>query len=231
MTDKLEAALPVGIEPYYRDEYGAIYHGDCLDVMRAMPDGCVDLVVTDPPYGFGRFKTDGKDYLDILRPRLAVLPIVLKSGGYAFVWSGTEKVLEIGLLTSLRFRRMLWMYKPNDCTYPWNGWLLKSEATLLFQNGEGPQLPERKPYKHDCYIHTGVGQEGVEGHPTVKPLDVIGDFVARSNDNDIILDPFLGSGTTAVAAQRLGRKYIGIEIEEKYCEIAKKRVMQRELFT
>jgi site-specific DNA-methyltransferase (adenine-specific) len=65
-----------------------------------------------------------------------------------------------------------------------------------------------------------VGLEGVEGHPTVKPLSVITDFALRCPENGTILDPFMGSGTTLRAAKDLQRKAVGIEIEEKYCEIA-----------
>ena len=68
-------------------------------------------------------------------------------------------------------------------------------------------------------------------HPTQKPLGVIGKMIQNSSDEgDIIFDPFLGSGTTAVAAKQLGRKFIGIEISEKYCEIARGRLRQEVLF-
>ena len=68
-------------------------------------------------------------------------------------------------------------------------------------------------------------------HPTQKPLSVISDMIKDcSNPGDLILDPFAGSGTTLVAAKQLGRKYIGIEISEKYCEIARDRLRQEELF-
>jgi DNA modification methylase len=120
---------------------------------------------------------------------------------------------------------MLWMYKPADCTYPLEGWLLTSEAILWFRkNGAKSNLHKRNPFRHDCYIHTKVGQEGVEGHPTVKPLSVIHDLASRCPEGGIILDPFCGSGTTLVAAKMLGRRYIGIDIEKKYCDIAEERL-------
>jgi len=69
------------------------------------------------------------------------------------------------------------------------------------------------------------------GHETVKPISLIGALMeVSSNPNDLILDPFLGSGTTAVAAKQLGRNYIGIEISEKYCKIAEDRLRQEVLF-
>ena len=69
-----------------------------------------------------------------------------------------------------------------------------------------------------------IGKEGVEGHPTVKSLEIISRLAVRCPDDGIIFDPFLGSGTTAVAAERLGRRWIGIEMEPKYCAIAQARV-------
>lgn len=71
-----------------------------------------------------------------------------------------------------------------------------------------------------------IGKEGVEGHPTVKPLSIILEFMDVVNDNDLVLDPFFGSGTTGLACEKLGRKWIGIEISEAYCAIAKKRIEQ-----
>ena len=147
-----------------------------------------------------------------------------------FVFASTGEV--VNLANAVRahdFKRLFWMYKPADCTYPLAGWLLKSEAILWFVKGDRIGLEERRPFKHDCYIHNGVGREGVEGHPTVKPLAVVKDIASRCPVRGLILDPFMGSGTTLVAAKQLGRRAIGIEIEERYCEIAVKRLAQEVL--
>lgn len=222
------------IKPYYDREGIQIYHGDCLEIMPQL-DRKFDLILTDPPYGMNRFATDGKDYLEKIGPTFKLWPDMLLDKGAAFVFTSTGEVLKVGNLVPLNFRRMLWMYKPADCTYPLEGWLLTSEAILWFSKNGTSNFEERKPFKHDCYIHNKVGHEGVEGHPTVKPLRVIKDFVSRCPLKGSILDPFLGSGTTLVAAAELHRQAVGIEIEEKYCEIAAKRIErvlnQGELFT
>jgi len=96
----------------------------------------------------------------------------------------------------------------------------------LFSKGNPRPLNERKPYRHDCYLHYNVGHEGVEGHPTVKPHAIIEDLVLRCIEGGLILDPFLGSGTTAYCAKKLNRKCIGIDSDEKSCEIATKRCSQ-----
>lgn len=146
-----------------------------------------------------------------------------------FVFTSPGEVVNLANATKAKFKRLFWMYKPADMTFPLRGWLLTSEAILWFFKPGTCNFSERKPYRHDCYIHRRVGMEGVEGHPTVKPLSVILDFASRCPETGTILDPFMGSGTTLRAAKDLRRKAIGIEIEEKYCEIAAKRMSQEVL--
>ena len=213
------------MNPYYQDDAVTIYHADCRDILPYLPK--VDLVLTDPPYGFGRFETDSKGYLESVAPRLKQTWDILIDTGCMFVFASTGEIVNLSNAIGLNPKRVLWMYKPADCTYPLHGWLLKSEAILWFIKGNnGCNLVERKPYRHDCYIHNRVGLEGIEGHPTVKPIAVCHDFVMRCPVDGLILDPFMGSGTTLRAAKDLGRKAIGIEIEERYCEIAAKRMAQ-----
>jgi len=217
------------MKPYYEADGITIYHGDCREILPAL-DGrweCTPaIIVTDPPYGMGRFKTDGKDYLESVGPALRLAFDLLKDGGSMFVFVSTGEVVRVAIAVDQPLRRMFWMYKPNDCTYPLNGWLLTSEAILWFSKGKRLNLKERKPFRHDCYLHTGVGQEGISGHPTVKPLVVVSDFVSRCPDGMLVLDPFCGSGTTLEAARNHRVRAIGIEIEERYCEIAAKRLAQ-----
>lgn len=213
--------------PYYFESGITIYHGDCLEILPEL--GPVDLVLTDPPYGMGRFETDGKDFLVVVGPALTEAFRHLPDGGSMFAFTSTAEVVNLANAVKAPFKRLLWMYKPADCTYPLQGWLLKSEAILWFMADFPCTLIERKPFRHDCYVHYKVGQEGVEGHPTVKPISVIKDFVLRCPVNGVILDPFMGSGTTLRAAKDLGRQAIGIEIEEKYCQIAVQRLRQEVL--
>jgi hypothetical protein len=186
-------------------------------------------VLTDPPYGMGRFETDTKDFLKVVGPALSAAYTLLPDGGSMFAFTSTAEVINLANAIKAPFKRLLWMYKPADCTFPLQGWLLKSEAILWFMGDGKCTLKARHPFRHDCYIHRTVGKEGVEGHPTVKPLSVILDFVNRCPDEGVILDPFMGSGTTLRAAKDLGRRAIGIEIEERYCEIEERRLAQEVL--
>jgi site-specific DNA-methyltransferase (adenine-specific) len=207
-----------------------IVHGDCIEVMKQWPDECIDLVVTDPPYGFNRFPSDKKEtFMQIIRDAFIEIRRVLKKGKWAFVFSGTGQLKNLFSAVDLDFQRLLTVYKPADCTFPYRGWLLTSEAIALFSKGNPKPLFDRHPYQHDCYVHKRVGKEGVEGHPTVKPLWVVKDLVNRSFEGDLICDPFVGSGTTCVAAKNLKRHYIGIEKELEYYNIAIKRVNDPQL--
>jgi site-specific DNA-methyltransferase (adenine-specific) len=205
-------------------ELNKIYTGDCLEIMKQWPDKCVDLVVTDPPYGMGRFKGDEKECFEVLDMAFKEIPRLIKDSGSAFFFTSTAEVFNLGNRIPMHFRRMLWMYKPADMTFPYFGWLLKSEAILWFSKNESINFEERKPYRHDCYIASRIGKEGVEGHPTVKPISVIKDLVSRCPKGGIILDPFIGSGTTAIACIDKHIDWLGIEINPEYVKIAEARI-------
>lgn len=210
-----------------------LYLGDCLEVMKQIPDGSVDAVVTDPPYGMGKdFNGNGSDgeqaALWLQQAFYPQVARVLAGGGMAFVFSGTrlvDRAIELGKAAGLHFCRLLWMYKPNDCTYPWRGWLLTSEAIPVFSKGK-PRKWDGGIYGHDCYTfnHTTGELPANVSHPSVKPLAVISDIVAKSTPSATVLDPFMGSGTTGVACVNTGRNFIGIEIDPGYYEIAEKRI-------
>jgi site-specific DNA-methyltransferase (adenine-specific) len=211
-------------EPYYQDDSCTIFHGDSRELVPLLEDDAVDMVLTDPPYGMNRFATDGKDFLRVVGPVLQDAFRCLVSPGNMFVFTSTAEVVNVANAVEQPLKRLLWMYKPNDCTYPLGGWLLTSEAILWFHKGNRLALEERRPFKHDTYTVTSVGQEGVTGHPTVKPIAVVSDIASRVRPGAMILDPFMGSGTTLLAAKRLGRRAIGIDVEENYCYLAAERL-------
>ena len=127
------------------------------------------------------------------------------------------------------------IFNTDDIRFPYTEGTKKRIKSPVIKGGKEwkPNPNGRKPENVlvvPCLNHgSGMGER--TDHPTQKPLDLIDIYIRASSDvTHTILDPFLGSGTTAVAAKQLGRKFIGIEIEEKYCEIAKQRLAQEELF-
>ena len=103
---------------------------------------------------------------------------------------------------------------------PGTGW-----EAVAFLHRDGARLRWSGKGRHGVWTHNKVNG----AHPTTKPLPLVQDWVRLFSDGGTILDPFAGSGTTLVAAKRLGRKAIGIEIEEKYCAIAARRLAQEVL--
>ena len=206
------------MKPYYEQGGIVIYHADCRDVLPTLEPGSVDLVLTDPPYNVGLEYSDGDNRQDYsvwtkgwfsLMPR----PLVVTPG-------------MVNLAMWLTMAKPTWVcswVKPNQCSPSalsgFNIW----EPILVYG-----RLP--KPVGQDAWIQPIGLQQGVGDHPCPKYLPFWRKLLgALSNDGALILDPFMGSGTTLRAAKDLGRRAIGIEIEERYCEIAARRLAQEVL--
>ena len=205
-----------------------IYNEDCLQGMKRLPDNSIDLVLTDPPYGVRQEKWDNKEHFisnisvwldECLRVSSTVIwfcagimiPYILR---------GREDI----------FHRLLIWNKPIGTQYAGamhsNIWY-SMEPILVF--GSPPKTNKNKRYGYSV-LNTRTIAFKEYGHPTTKPLSLIRELIYfYSNKGDIVLDPFLGSGTTAVACKQLNRYYIGFEISKEYCEIAKKRLTNIQL--
>ena len=199
--------------PYYADDLVTIYHGDCREVM---PTQTADAVIADPPYGSGKAEWDDDFPTDWMAHAAIVAPVLALQPG---IWNLLRCPREVG---RLRYRWTLAAHLTNGMTRSTVGfgnWI----PTLLYA-AEGVSL-----HRVDGDIRRfAVGTEPMPDHPTPKPLNVIRWVVSRLPDGTV-LDPFMGSGTTLVAAKSLGRRAIGIEIEERYCEIAANRCRQEVL--
>jgi site-specific DNA-methyltransferase (adenine-specific) len=234
-------------KPYYDDGRGiVIYHGDCLKILPLLPDKSIDLIVTDPPYGHGNNDDD------LIANREAALGKSAKgaprpiAGDKAdandlvrFLFRQAKRLLDKGCCCCCcggggpdpQFARwslwmdeilgfkmcvvwdkgglgMGWHYRRNwECvlvsqTVKWNGGLVTPNVI---------RFPKIIPKATQ--------------HPTEKPPELKAFFIRlHSNPSELVLDPFMGSGSTLVAAKQLGRKAIGIEIEEKYCAMAAERL-------
>ena len=198
------------------------------DVERLMAGVCASAVVTDPPYGQNQegVTGDAPDNLAHIVKAASILP-VKDAAVVAFQSPRTFVVwLQECIRAGHKLERMLWLYKQAQNSYPWRGWLLTSEAILVTSVGS-PHWSDAHPYSHDCYLLSEVSNELPEGigwHGSVKPLSVVLDIVTRvSFSGDVVYDPFLGSGTTLIAAEQLGRTCYGMEIDPRYCDVIVKR--------
>lgn len=222
------------MKPYYEHGGVTIYHGDCLDLV---PGITADALVTDPPYGinlgecgddrggshgmrhdgYASFADTYENFVSLIVPRLNRCLVMVKRG---CVFTGPH----------IHEQR-----KPDAIggVYVAAGqgrtsWGFKSILPVLLYGGS-PTVMQGKGATQPTAIRSTVACE-VNGHPCPKPLAWMKWAVALASlPGETILDPFMGSGTTLRAAKDLGRRAIGIEIEERYCEIAAKRLAQEVL--
>lgn len=216
------------MKPYYSDEYVTLYHGDCRDVL---PTLSFDVVITDPPYGIG-LQTNYKS-----RKR-AALAACNDHGG---VIHGDEERFDPTWL--LQYPHLL-MFGANhyaDRLPPSPTWIvwdkvdgLPSSRALGFNDQADVELawsnlggPARLIRHRWMGLMKDSERADARVHPTQKPVVVMARLIeAYAKPDWTIADPYAGSGTTLRAAKELGRRSIGIEIEERYCEIAARRLSQ-----
>lgn len=217
-----------------------LLHGDCLELMKSIPDKSIDMVLTDPPYkvysgghekGFSHkyknsiFKNnDGKIFkhneIDFYEWALEIYR-VLKDSSHFYTMTNNKNLLEdLSKAKSIGFDfHNLLLWKKNNILA--NRYYMKNcEYILFFKKGKAktinnPSTPQLLEFNHTGNIF----------HPTQKPIELMSLMIKNSSkEKDIILDPFMGSGSTGVAAVNLNRKFIGIEKDDKYFEIAKNRI-------
>ena len=204
---------------YYQDESVYIINADCRDVLPLIPDKSIDLVLTDPPYGVG---VDYGSFIDTPGQVKELVGEVIPE---------CIRIAKRVLLTCAT--RQQSFYPPPDWVLCWlnragafpNPWGFTCWQPILAY-GKDPYLENRMGSRSDVIEHSETAPSN--GHPCPKPEKFWKLLITRGSvkHDDLILDPFLGSGTTVMAAKHLNRKCIGIEIEEKYCEIAAKRCSQ-----
>jgi site-specific DNA-methyltransferase (adenine-specific) len=208
------------VKPYYQDDAVTIYHGDCRELL---PDLHADLVLTDPPYGIGErwsksamIGKNGSSRLwgkgetwDDAPPEDDLIRLTVEAGDQAIVWGGNYFNLP-----------------------PARGWLLwdkiqkftGADAEMAWTNLDMPV----RVFRMSRVEAFGNNAEVVKAHPTQKPTPLIR-WCLGFTEAATVLDPFMGSGTTLRAAKDLGLKAVGIELEERYCEIAAERCAQEVL--
>lgn len=222
-------------KPYYEDEGISIYHADCRDILPQLKPERVDLVLTDPPYKLSQSYGTliDADNLRNVAGLLVTLPMMSEclSEGAFLVSFYDNRILpflfECARNVRLTYMRSVYLYRRWGQASKWGGWMQTTDPICIFRK------PTNRPIAwgsgkvvHDCYIKTSPEEYDAE-HPSQKPLFVVSHLLGWcSQPSGIVLDPFMGSGTTLRAAKDLGRRAIGIEIEERYCEIAAKRMAQ-----
>ena len=231
-----------------------LMRGDCLQLMRSIPDGSIDAVITDPPYGTTACKWDS---VIPFAPMWEQLKRIIKQNGaivlfgsqpftsalimsnvemfaYEWVWVKTKIT---GVLNAkkmpVRKHEQILIFCRTKCTGIYNAQGLVVKGTVTKQGGNSDNYGERnaKEYLQEFSNWPRdvleFASEGKTVHPTQKPVALMEYLIKTyTNEGEIVLDFTMGSGTTGVAAANLKRRFIGIEQEHNYFEIAKKRIWE-----
>lgn len=207
--------------PYYQDDLVTLYHGDCLEVTEWL---AADVLVTDPPYGvsFQSSWTTG-----IKRHAKIAGDESLEARDKALALWGGKPALVFGTWRASRpanvRQRLLWVKGDDpglgDLAMPWG--YGDEEVYVIGHGWKGAR-------RTNVYRMPKVAHANNPGHPTPKPTPLMEALIEYAPEG-VIADPFAGSGATLLAARNLGRSVIGVELEERYCELIAKRLAQQPL--
>ncbi len=224
------------MKPYYQDKWITIYHGDCREILPQL-NVKADALITDPPFGIGftyqevEKHNNPESYWHWLKPIYESCLTKLNLGAFIAIWQaqlyfkhfwewfGDGIHIYIGAKNFVQLRKTAIQYGYDP-------------IVVKYKNGASPLRPEKPSRNIDFFVSNTAKwvtqtESIIRQHPCPRPLDqviqLIENFVILSG---LILDPFLGSGTTCFCAKKLNRRCIGIEIEEKYCDIAARRCSQ-----
>lgn len=235
-------------------ETSRIYNMDCLEGMKQIPDGAIDLCVTDPPYeletsGGGIF--DARDAYKAYgghNPRKIMKNIANITDGFdemilnevcrvlrkinIYLWCSQKQIPKY-IDYFVKDRGCNWdlltWHKTNPVPACGNKYLSDTEYLLFFRERGVPLFGTFFTKKKYWLQKSNTDENKKYGHPTVKPINMIETLIINSSkEGQIILDPFMGSGTTAVAAMRKNRYFIGFEIDKGYYEKSLKRIEEEE---
>ena len=244
----------ISVEDLFADKPYHLVQGNCMDVLAGLPDDSVDLILTDPPYNLGLFMKNRATNLKAMRPNFfgaagwddlefdewkmsmdAFFEECARISRYGAAMIMFMSIIKLETLIELAQKHGFYYkttgiwHKQNPMPRNMNLHFINStEAWLYFTykkrtgtfNNDGRAV-------HD-FFETSVtpsSEKRYGKHPTQKPVTLLENFVTLlSNEGDVVLDPFMGSGSSGVAAVALGRRFIGCDLEEEYCEISEKRI-------
>lgn len=221
-----------------RDQHGSALHlGDCLEVLSSLPDNSIDCILTDPPYGINylsrshslaltRIANDGQEAYELLDKALSLAYQKLKPDRHVYIFTTWQAYEPMAAITRKYFN-------------------LKNVLIWAKNNRTRGDLKGNYGYQHEMIFYAHKGRRHLFGkrdgnilsfakvatqamqHPTEKPLRLLEYLISKSTqEGETVLDMFMGSGSTCVAAKQTNRKYIGIEMEPVWFQVAQERVKQ-----
>ena len=216
-----------------------LWNGDCLEVMKQIPDGSVDLVVTEPPYDVHAGKGGG-----CFGNRQAYSEIEFMSNGFSettldelcrvmkkiniYLFCSQKQIIPL-LNYFVEKKKCNWnlltWHKTNPVPACGNKYLTDTEYILFFRE-KGVKINGEYKTKFTYYVTPlNTADKKLYGHPTIKPVEILQNLIVNSSSpGDVVLDPFMGSGSTGIACNNTGRNFIGIELDRGYFDTAKARI-------
>jgi DNA modification methylase len=197
---------------------------DCQEGIKKLDSESVDLILTDPPYGLNKEGIKNDSDLSLFYNTLPEFYRVLKKDSFFITFFSTKFLPELFKNNPFAYYWQIILYCPNGSVRSSIGYT-KFMSVIIFKKGN----PKVKKANKDIFIDTPgrmvEPEEGYINHPTPKPTKFIKESLEMfSKEGDLILDPFIGSGSTAVACQDINRNFIGFEINKEYCDLANKRL-------
>ncbi len=213
-----------------------LYRGDAIDVLRTLPAASVDAVVTDPPYGIGfqygagrEVADDPQAYAAFLLPVIQECRRIARPGAFFAIWQGALNFRHFwtwfgdGIRIYAAAKNFVQLRKtPINYGY--------DPVVMWYQDGAAVLCPAKQARSVDFFVANTAATVSDRGriekaHPCPRPLDAVAEVVRNFTlPGGLILDPFAGSGTTALACVQTGRRFIGVEIDAGYCSLARRRL-------
>lgn len=223
----------------WKEMINEIMWADCLEGMKLIPDKSIDLVLTDPPFGMSFLSSFRKeatkhipikndDNLDWLEEFLIQIKRISKPSTHTYIFCSMHNVdiFVSKVKEFLKYKNIIIWEKNNTGMGDLEGNYAPKYEMIIFCSDSSKKLNGNRDPNIFKWAKTGNNL-----HPTEKPVELIKWIIQKSSkEGDLILDPFMGSWTTARACKDLGKNFIGFELEEKYCKIGEKRLEQMNLF-
>lgn len=238
-------------EPYYADDLVTLYLGDCLDILPELPEGVVDAVITDPPYSSGGRRENSRSLRKSMNRTMTdddwIAGDAMSTAGFVWTMRAAATRAKASMKRGAHFLAFIdWRMYPNLAAALESA-DLRQHPTLVWDKGTlGMGAIFRNQHEWICHFSWGTPAaparrdvpnvircaKVLDGdHPTEKPTALMETLVSVvTHPGGVVLDPFAGSGATLLAARNLGRRAIGIELDERWCEAVATRLAQEQLF-
>ncbi len=209
---------------YPNDFHNKILCGDALDLIKKVPDESINTILTDPPYGIAKEGIKNSESLEIFYNILPDFHRVLKKDSFFITFFSTKRLPDLFKNNPFDYFWQFVLYCPLASVRSPIGFT-KYMSCVVFKKGN-PKMPK---WKKDIFVDTPSKMvepdEGFINHPSPKPKTFIKELLNMfTKEQDLVLDPFLGSGSTALACRQTNRNFIGFEINKEYCNLAELRI-------